>query len=418
MNAALTVEPRPPVFTRAVVAVTLINFVFFTTYLFFFPTLPFFIEELGGAEGEIGLLIGISSLTALFARPFVGLAVDRIGRKPVMVAGLLAFAVNAALYHLVRSPAGVLPLRLLTGASLALFVTSAGTYIADVAPAARRGEVMSYYGLANSLAFAAGPALGGWIIHAGLLDGFDSAMTSRATWLSGARTGDLHFATLFLVATVAALLTAVLAVRLPETRVTAQGPPRGLDPRQLFARAALFPALVNFATSFVFAAMVTFMPLFARDHGIANPGGVFAVYALFVILMRLALGRQIDKRSRATVIIPGIGALVVSMAVLSLATGPAMIYLSAAIYGAGAGTFQPAMMAFMVDRSSPSERGRAMSTFTLGNDLGLSMGAFALGLVVESASYPAAFLVAMAAAVAGLAIFIAGAARPHHQHPA
>ncbi len=191
---------REPLLTPAVIRVTFLNFLFFSAYLLFFPTLPFFIEGLGGAKSEIGLLIGISSLASLLVRPFVGYAVDTVGRRPVMLAGLGLFVLNALLYNLVQSVAMILPLRLLTGASMAIFVTAASATIADVAAPSRRGEVMSYYGLANSLAFAVGPALGGFIIHAGWIEGFDDALTSRLTWLSGAETPDLHFTSLFLFA--------------------------------------------------------------------------------------------------------------------------------------------------------------------------------------------------------------------------
>jgi len=62
--------------TGPVVGITLLTFVFMTAYLFFFPTLPFFIEEPGGDKGQIGLLIGVSSLAALLFHPFVGYGLD------------------------------------------------------------------------------------------------------------------------------------------------------------------------------------------------------------------------------------------------------------------------------------------------------------------------------------------------------
>jgi MFS family permease len=83
------------------VRLTFLNFLFFSVYLLFFPTLPFFLEEFGGAKSEIGLLIGISSLASLAVRPFVGYAVDTLGRRPVMLAGLSVFVLNALLYNVV-----------------------------------------------------------------------------------------------------------------------------------------------------------------------------------------------------------------------------------------------------------------------------------------------------------------------------
>ncbi len=399
---------RPsPALTRAVLGVTVLNFLFFSAYLFFFPTLPFFIERLGGAESEIGLLIGTSSLAALASRPFVGWLVDTAGRKPVLVGGLALFVLNCLLYNLVRNPLAIFPLRLLTGASLATFITAASTYVSDVAPPARRGEALSYYGMANSLAFAVGPALGGWIIHAEALAAFDAELTSRAPWLAGARTGELHFTSLFLTAAAIATAALLLAATFAESK------PPGASARRfrlgdLFARVAAFPAAVNFASSFVFASMVTFMPLFARDHGVANPGQLFVVYAAAVIGVRLTVGRFLDRVPRPAAILPSIIVLAASMPVLASAQAQGQLFAAAALYGLGAGVFQPAMMAFLVDRTLPSERGRAMSTFTLGNDLGLSIGAFVLGGVVETAGARAAFAIAGAVALGGAGIFLVG----------
>lgn len=396
---------REPLLTPAVIRVTFLNFLFFSAYLLFFPTLPFFIEGLGGAKSEIGLLIGISSLASLMVRPFVGYAVDTIGRRPVMLAGLGLFVLNALLYNLVQSVAMILPLRLLTGASMAIFVTAASTTIADVAAPSRRGEVMSYYGLANSLAFAVGPALGGFIIHAGWLESFDESLTSRLTWLSGAEMPELHFTSLFLFAAAVGVLGVVIAASGNETRPPVSGPARSLSLGNLFSRAGAFPALINFVTSFVFASMVTFMPLFARDQGLENAGALFIVYAAMVIVMRLSLGRFMDRLPRAWFIVPGIAALALSMVTMATANNIPQMFVAAGLYGVGAGTFQPAMMAHLVDRTEPSERGRALSTFTLGNDLGLSLGALALGVLVDWTSYRAAFGVAAVMAASGALLF-------------
>ena len=161
------------------------------------------------------------------------------------------------------------------------------------------------------------------------------------------------------------------------------------------------------------ASMVTFMPLFARDHGLENAGSVFMVYAGMVIMMRLSLGRYMDRYPRSWFIVPGIASLSLSMFVMATASHPAQMFVAAAFFGAGAGSFQPAMMALLVDRCAPTERGRALSTFTLGNDLGLSMGALLLGVVVEHAGFRAAFSVSATMAGLGALFFVIATQRAH-----
>ena len=401
--------PAQRALTGPVVGVTLLTFGFMTVYLFFFPTLPFFIEELGGDKGEIGLLIGTSSLTALALRPFVGYGLDSVGRKPILVGGLLIFALTAALYHLPQSTVWLFPIRMMNGVCLATVMTAASTYVADVAPLGRRGAVISYFGVANSLSFVVGPALGGFIIDSSALRGFDSIFTDSASWLSGAHTGDFNFTTLFLVASVTGIALAAAALLLPAPERPDSRPRLALA--SIVSRDSVFPASVNLLGSFAFAAMVTFMPLFAREEGLDNPGMLFVVYGVGVIIMRMVIGNRIDTLPAVAIVVPGFALLAASMALFAVATAVPLFFVASLLYGFGAGAFQPALMTFMVDRALPEERGRAMGTFTLGADLGLSVGSVFLGFFVEATNFRAGFGVAALVVVVALAVFVAGQMR-------
>ena len=388
--------------------ITALTFGFMSAYLFFFPTLPFFIEELGGSKGDVGLLIGISAISALIFRPFVGYGLDALGRRSILVSGLLVFSATAGLYHFPHDPVWLFPIRIMNGLSLAMVMTAASTYVADVAPVSRRGAVISYFGVATSLSFVVGPALGGFIIDTSWLRDFDASLTDAAPWLSGADTGDFNFASLFLFTMAFAVVLAGFAMLLPDSDVE-RGSPR-LDLTALVSRNAVFPASVNLMGSFAFAAMVTFMPLFTREEGLGNPGMLFVVYGAGVIIVRLAIGNLIDSLPRSVIIIPGFASLALSMAIFGAATAVPLFFVAALLYGFGAGAYQSALMAFMVDRAAPIERGRAMGTFTLGADLGLSAGSVALGFIVEATSFRAGFGVAAAVASLALVVFVSGQA--------
>jgi len=56
--------------------------------LFLLVTLPIYIVQLGGTESEVGLIIGVFTISAVLLRPFIGVGVDVIGRKSILVAGL------------------------------------------------------------------------------------------------------------------------------------------------------------------------------------------------------------------------------------------------------------------------------------------------------------------------------------------
>lgn len=407
MTATADLQRPTRLLSGPLLIVTLINLVYFSGFLFFFPTLPLFIEALGGRDSEIGLLIGVSSLSALLLRPVVGYYVDSRGRKIVLIVGLVLFIVNSLLHNVVTDPIGMFPIRVISGASLAAVITAATTIIADLAPPEKRGQVISYFALSNAVGFAIGPALGGYLIHASIFGHFDRLFTSRLDWIAGSRTGDLNFTTLFLVAAAIGTLALILALRLPESRPQFDAPPKRPGPGDFFARQAALPAMVNFAAAFSFSGMVTFVPLFARDLGLANPGSIFVVYAVSVIVARFAVSPFIDRVSRAAVIIPGIGSLVGAMVVVALAGGVGALFVAAALWGIGSAVFQPALMAYTVDRTPPEIRGRAMATFTMGMDLGIGVGAFTLGLFVEASGMRAAYTMAAIVVTVGLLVFTA-----------
>jgi predicted MFS family arabinose efflux permease len=57
--------------------------------------------------------------------------------------------------------------------------------------------------------------------------------------------------------------------------------------------------------------------------------------------------------------------------------------VSAALWGLGFGCAQPASMALLVDRVRGDERGLALSTYFMGFDIGIGLGAVGLGVVSQ-----------------------------------
>ncbi|MCG6171666.1 MFS transporter, partial [Anoxybacillus sp. LAT_11] len=64
------------------------------------PTLPLFVEHLGGNDQLIGLVVGIFTFSALLVRPFAGHALETKGRRFVFLLGLLIFVISVGSYSL------------------------------------------------------------------------------------------------------------------------------------------------------------------------------------------------------------------------------------------------------------------------------------------------------------------------------
>lgn len=119
-NTAPLTAGLPSLFTRDFVLLCLVTFGYFSSFFFFFPTLPFYITHLGGREADVGFLIGLSSLVACLVKPFAGRWVDQHGRVWLMSVAAGVFACMAVMHARALSLAILFALRIVYGVALGL----------------------------------------------------------------------------------------------------------------------------------------------------------------------------------------------------------------------------------------------------------------------------------------------------------
>jgi MFS family permease len=66
----------------------------------------------------------------------------------------------------------------------------------------------------------------------------------------------------------------------------------------------------------------------------------------------------------------------------------------------------PTLVALIVDRTPPAERGRAIGTLSGAWDVGLAIGSPLIALLVDTRGFPAGFLASALSAAAGLALLL------------
>lgn len=142
-----------------------------------FLILPVFAVHARGLPGGeqaalVGFAMGVYGLAqAILHLPF-GLASDRFGRKPVIVAGLVLFALGSFVAAQADSVAGVAIGRAIQGAGAISAAVTA--FIADSTRESQRTKAMAMVGGSIGLTFAfslvAAPALYGWIGMDGLFE--------------------------------------------------------------------------------------------------------------------------------------------------------------------------------------------------------------------------------------------------------
>ena len=130
------------------------------------PLLPFYAEHFGASALVVGLLSSSFSLAQFLFAPFWGRLSDRIGRRPVILIGLLGSALSYAFFALATSLPMLFLARTLAGIAGANIPT-AQAFIADTTTAETRARGMGLIGAAFGLGFIFGPAIGGFLSHWG-----------------------------------------------------------------------------------------------------------------------------------------------------------------------------------------------------------------------------------------------------------
>lgn len=363
--------------TKPFIVMTVAMLVLFTGFYLLLPTMPLYIKSLGGTESQVGLVAGVFTLTAVVFRPIVGGLLDRYGRRPFMIAGLLLFVLSMGLYPWASAFALLLALRVLHGASWALSTTAVSTSITDIIPASRRGEGMGWFGMAMTVAMAIGPTVGVWALDGGEY----SRLFGIATGLS---------AVAFLLA---------ITARIPKH-------PRSTSRKiVLFERSVLPLTAALFFLSVAYGGITTFLPLFGESIRV-NSGTFFLVYALALTLARPVAGKLSDRFGEAVVIVPGLVVTVLSLAVLSFSTNLAGVIVAAVLYGIGFGSAQPALQAANLRLAPPERRGVASASFMTAFDLGIGLGSIVLGWVSQYTGYETLFLVCAGSVLVSAAIFV------------
>jgi len=152
------------------------------------PVLPAYLEELtGGTISEAAvdggwLLLVYAGMQFLFA-PLVGNLSDRFGRRPVLLASVLTFAIDNLICALAVSYWMLFVGRVLAGISGASFATCSA-FIADVSDDRNRAKNFGLIGMAFGTGFVLGPVIGGFLGELGpRVPFFGAAALSLANFL-------------------------------------------------------------------------------------------------------------------------------------------------------------------------------------------------------------------------------------------
>jgi len=127
------------------------------------PIFPFYIERMGAGGSAFGLLVATAAFTELIFGPLWGSVSDRVGRKPILMIGMLGYGLSMALFGLSTKLWMLYASRALSGVLSAAALSTAMAYIGDSTTEKERGGGMGALGGAAVLGIILGPGLGGWL---------------------------------------------------------------------------------------------------------------------------------------------------------------------------------------------------------------------------------------------------------------
>lgn len=339
-------------------------------------------EDIGWTLLAFGLTLALYDLAEVLLKPLFGALSDRIGVRPVIIGGLLAFSAFSVVGAVVPGMLGLVIGRFGQGAAASAFSPSSSAAVARLTDDATRGKYFGRYGSWKSLGYALGPLLGAVLVVWG---GMPALFWALAVLGVGA------------AAWVALAVPAVPV--LPRKRITL------VDlGRELAAPAFLIPTLVLAATTGALAVAVGFLPLLGRQAGLDTVGSM-AIVTVLAIASSVAqpfVGAAHD-RGRISVRLGTVGGLLLIAAGIALAAVtqvPVALVATALLVGVGVGVATPIAFSHLAASTPPECMGRTMGSAELGRELGDAGGPLVAG-AVATASVPGLGLGVVAALTAG-----------------
>lgn len=355
------------------------NFLQFFGFWLLIPVLPFYLQEVFGADKtSIGAILSCYTIAALCIRPFSGYLLDSFARKPLYLFAYFFFTAMFGGYLLAGTLTLFILFRIIHGFSFGMVTVSGNTIVIDIMPSSRRGEGLGYYGLANNIAMSIGPMTGLFLHDAGV-----------------------GYTVIFCCSLLAGIigLTCAWLVKTPYK------PPIKREPISLdrFILLKGIPAGISLLLLSIPYGMTTnYVAMYAKQIGITSSTGFFfTLMAIGMAVSRLFSGKLVDKGKITQVI--AFGLYLVCFCFFGLSSCGWLIhwdttattlffFIISLLLGIGFGTMFPAYNTLFVNLAPNQQRGTATSTYLTSWDVGIGIGMLAGGYIAEVSTFKMAYL--------------------------
>ncbi len=356
------------------------------------PLMPFYVTHFGATGAALGFIMAIYSLMQFVFAPFWGRASDRVGRRSILLIGILGYAVTFLLQGLSQNIWQFAATRALSGIISSATLPTAMAYIADITPHEKRAQGVGILGAAMGVGMIFGPMLGGVLthVHPPLPPGIASLLqvTTDATG-NAINLSIPFFAASFMALLASAFIFVMLPESLPPEKRGLHAEPTGSRATQLLdgLRGPMgFLFFLAFLMTFALSNMEAVLALYGAQKfgmGPADVGVLMGALGIMAVIMQGGLMGPLTKRFGESSIIKG--GLVVSMTgflLLALAASRLSLIVGALVMNGGNVLLQPSVTS-LVSKRAKTGQGAAMGLNNSFQSLGRGIGPLWAGFAYD-----------------------------------
>lgn len=146
---------------NAIIVLIFGNFLVCIGMSLIFPVMPFIKNELHLSATDMGIMNSLFAIAQLVASPIIGQLSDKIGRKPILVSGLLLYMLSEVLFAMTNWLWMFDISRTIGGLSAAMVVPTTNALAADLTTPRQRARIIGLLSAAFSGGLILGPGIGG-----------------------------------------------------------------------------------------------------------------------------------------------------------------------------------------------------------------------------------------------------------------
>jgi MFS family permease len=356
-----------------------------------FPFLSLYLTtHLGVPVDRVGLVFLVQASGGLVAQTVAGPVADHVGRKPVMVLGLLAQSCVSLGYTQAGSFEQFVALAGIGGFCGAMFQPASQAMVVDLVGIERRAEAFGLIRVAANLGFVIGPSLGGLLAT--------QSYTSLFVLMAALQ--------LVYVAALTVFAGETLPARDKAVRIQGWTGGYGVIARD---RSFMILVVASLLTTLVYTQLGTILPIYLKqDLGISESvyGLLMAMNGGLVVLLQLPTTKLVEHRNRAYMLSAGAVFYAIGLGSMGLGRDVWIFILGMVLVTAGEMILAPVSSAMVADLAPEQMRARYMAayglTWTVSFGLGPVLGGNVMARLGSQWVWAFAFLVGCLAAIAYL----------------